>query len=76
MKFELDKDEALVLFDLLARLSDDLEMLEELLPDIAERRVLWRIEGQLEKELAEPFMPNYPKLVEEARNNVRKFFEE
>jgi len=72
MKFELSKDESLVLSDLLYRISEN----EEIFPDIAERRVLWRIEGQLDKELVESFMPNYVELVNEAKNRIRQFFEE
>ncbi len=66
---ELTKDEALVLFDFLARFNDTYH--ENIFEDQAEQRVLWNIEAILERNLAEPFMPNYSDMVKQARNNIR-----
>jgi hypothetical protein len=56
LKLELTSDEALVLFEWLARLDE-----REAFPceDPAEERVLWTLHAQLEKLLAEPFQANY-----------------
>ena len=67
MKIKLSQDEALILSDLLQKISKD----ETIFPDIADRQVLWCIECQLEKVLVEPFMANYSELVEEAKNRIR-----
>ena len=67
MKLEISKDESLILYDLLYRISEN----EEVFPDIAERQVLWAIEAQLDKELVEPFMPNYTELVKNAKDRIR-----
>jgi hypothetical protein len=65
---ELSEAEAVVLHDLLYRISGKKEYFE----DIAEQYVLWSIECQLEKELVEPHTDNYSKLIKQARNTVRK----
>lgn len=67
---QLSKTEVLVLFDWLSRMDD-----AEALPteDPAEQHVLWRIEGQLESALSEPFAANYDELVAAARKEVRRF---
>jgi hypothetical protein len=39
--------------------------------DQAEQRVLWKLEGVLEKQLVEIFCPHYGKLLAEAREQVR-----
>ncbi len=66
---KLNKDQALVLFEFLARFSD--EGHKNIFKDHAEEIILWKIEGQLEKILVEPFMPNYPDILIEARNRIR-----
>lgn len=68
MKLELTQDEALVIFEWLARLDE-----KDALPceDPAEQQVLWSLHGQLEKVLVEPLRPNYRELVEEARARIR-----
>jgi hypothetical protein len=33
--------------------------------------MLWIIEGQLEKQLVEPFRPDYKDIIYEARNKIR-----
>lgn len=67
MTIKLSKDEILILFDVLHRVSTN----EEIFPDIAERQVLWAVEAQLDKALVEPFMPNYIELVNEAKSRIR-----
>lgn len=71
MKIELTNDQALVLFEWLARLDE-----QEALPvvDPAEEQVLWSLHGQLEKALSEPFRSNYRELVEQARERVKASF--
>ncbi len=64
----LTRAEALVLFELLARLETSAAVP---FADPAEQRVLWRLGGQLEKLLTEPLAPDYQDLVTEARRVVR-----
>lgn len=45
---------------------------KEYFEDIAEQYVLWNIECQLEKELAEPHTANYSEMIGQARDTVRK----
>ncbi len=61
---DLTHDQALVLFDWLVRESDadGLPIAHQ-----AEQSVLWVLEGQLEKSLAEPLKANYTELVRAAR---------
>jgi hypothetical protein len=65
---ELSSDEALVLFELIARLNkrDDLSF-----DDQAEQRVLWDIEAMLERELGAPLRADYSQLLADARARVR-----
>jgi len=63
----LGRHEALVLFEWLATLdSKDGGPAQ----DSAEQKVLWSIEGRLEKLLAEPLAPNYRELLDAARKKV------
>jgi hypothetical protein len=67
MHIELTDDEAVVLYELLARHEDDLHL------DIrheAERIVLWRIGGALELALVAPLRPEYAELVRGARERI------
>jgi hypothetical protein len=59
----------LVLFEFLSRFNqtDHLNVFE----DQAEQKVLWALEGQLEKQLVEPFRPDYKDIINEARNKIR-----
>jgi hypothetical protein len=68
VNIQLTRAEALVLFEWLARTTDAGAVPVD---DPAEELVLWRIEGQLESTLAEPFAPNYKAVVEAAREEVR-----
>jgi hypothetical protein len=61
------RDEALVLFELLAGFSNQ-PALE--VSDAAERLALVRLHGALEKTLVEPFMENYRVMIDEARSRL------
>jgi hypothetical protein len=63
----LTNDEALVLFEFLARFHYDKQLTIE---DPAEERVLGCLQGQLESHLVELFLPNYVELVQEARSRL------
>jgi len=63
----LSKDEALVLFELLSRFSDQ-EKLE--IKDKSEEQVLWNVQGDLEKLLSETFSKEYSSLLDKARKNL------
>lgn len=65
----LTKDEALVLFDFLGRFNqtDHTDIFE----DQSEQKTLWILEGQLGKQLVEPFKPDYKDIIKEARNKIR-----
>ncbi len=67
---ELRKDEALVLFALLARWSETSERVGQL-EHQAEQRVLWDIQAALERRLAEPFMAEYVDHLTQARQTVQ-----
>lgn len=71
MKLEITDDQALVLFEWLARLDEQDAFPVE---DPAEELVLWCLHGQLEKALSEQFRPDYQDLVEQARARVKASF--
>ena len=64
---KLSKAEALVLLEWLANL-DSLRTPPFSHP--SEEKVLWKVEGQLESILVEPFAPNYKELLSRARSIV------
>jgi hypothetical protein len=64
----LSRDEALVLFDWIARFNSQSGRTFD---DQAEERVLWNVEAMLESRLTEPFDPNYKQLLQGARSRVR-----
>ncbi|MBX3399861.1 MAG: hypothetical protein KF873_14045 [Gemmataceae bacterium] len=68
VRLELTGDEALVLFEFLARFDEDGTLA---IRDPAEERVLVRLQGVLEKALVEIFHPAYTELVEAARGRLR-----
>jgi hypothetical protein len=70
LNLTLKKDESLVLFEFLTRFNETEH--KDIFEDDAEQQILWTIEGQLEKQLVEPFLPNYKSLIEKARGNMRK----
>ena len=65
----LSGDEALVLFDWLARSSDT--GVPAPFVDHAEARVLWHVEAVLERSLLAPLRADYDSLLNEARRAVR-----
>ena len=65
---ELTTAEALVLIDFLARFN---KLEDFAFEDQSEQRVLWDLEAILEKRLVEPFRPDYKRLLEQARAEVR-----
>ena len=67
MTIHLDKDEALVLFSLLADFYEQ-KCLE--VPSAAERLALVRLHGALEKALVEPFQPDYLALLADAKTSL------
>jgi hypothetical protein len=67
---ELTHDEALVLFELLSRYTNSHEPLE--FCDPAEEQALCNLQCLLEKQLTEPFLPNYSSLLENARAQLRR----
>jgi hypothetical protein len=66
----LTPDEALVLFDFLQRFdaTDTLSI-----DDPAEQRALWNLSCLLERELTEPFLPDYAEHLAAARDRLREF---
>jgi hypothetical protein len=65
---ELSRQEALILYEYLRRCDDDGT---NKFADQAEERVLWTLEGHLEKALHEIFDPNYGELLRQAWAEVR-----
>ena len=65
------RDEALILFDWLARFGDG-EPVAAGLSGSAEERVFWGIKGQLERQLVEALDPKYKTVLAEARERVMK----
>ncbi|WP_020405795.1 hypothetical protein [Hahella ganghwensis] len=68
VSIKLTKDEALVLFELLSRFSDEDKLSIE---DQAEQRALWNLTCIFEKVLAEPFSENWSDIISEARERLR-----
>jgi hypothetical protein len=72
---ELPEDDALVLFELLAR-HDELHNASDIstfqIADPSELHALWQLHGALERALAAPFKADYRALVDAARAAVRK----
>lgn len=67
MNLEISEDEALVLFEWLARHSAGGLPFD----DQAEQRVLWDLETQLESALVAPLRADYAERLAKARANVR-----
>ena len=44
---------------------------KEIFQDQSEEKVLWTIEGQLDKISVEPFMKDYKEIIEESRKRLR-----
>ncbi len=71
MTIELTNEEAILLSELLYRISEK----EEYYEDVAEQYVLWRIEAQLDKMLAAPFKANYAGILKSCRDTVRNNYQ-
>ena len=67
MNIELSREAAIVLSELLYRISEKDEYYE----DISEQYVLWTIEAQLDKALDEPFRSDYRDILEKSRKYIR-----
>ena len=65
----MSSDEALVLFDWLARTSAATHPVP--FADPAEQLVLWNVEALLERVLVAPLKPDYDVLLDDARRRVR-----
>jgi hypothetical protein len=72
LSLTISRDEALVLFELLSRVADTngLELHHN-----SEFLALSKLSSQLEKSLAEPFMPNYTEVLDQARSRVASGYE-
>jgi len=68
IKVTLFRNQALVLFELLSRFTEEGNLSVE---DQAEARVLWDLLADLETVLDEPFRENYAELLSKARTKVR-----
>jgi len=68
IRLELTADEALVLFEFLSRYSesDSLSVVDQ-----AEQRALWNLQCLFERQLVEPFRPDYAALLAAARDRLR-----
>lgn len=69
LQITLTKSEALVFFEFLSRFNSIDR--KELFEDQAEEKILWNIEGTLQKELSEPFRTDYLEIISKARNEIR-----
>jgi hypothetical protein len=69
LQITLTKNEALVLFEFLSRFNEIDR--KELFEDQAEEKILWNLEGTLQKELSEPFRADYLEIISKARNEIR-----
>jgi hypothetical protein len=69
VSLELTKPQDLVLFEWLARTSSS-DVLMTTFEHLAERDVLWALEGKLESALVEPLTPDYLKLLAQARREI------
>ena len=67
VSFDFSEDEALVLFELVARFSESEALTIE---HKAEEVLLWGIDGSLESILLAPFLPDYKRLLRAAREAV------
>jgi hypothetical protein len=70
MIIELTEDEALVLFEMLARSEGDSDERQLRLEHVAERNALWALHAQLERVLTAPFQRDYDDLLAGARMRV------
>lgn len=67
--FDLSRDEAIVLFECASRFSETEEIKIE---DSSEEVAMWAVCASLEKALTEPFRPDYPAILNAARDTLRR----
>lgn len=67
INLRMSRDEGLILYEWLC-LLDEKGVLDA--ENEVERKILWGLEGQLEKILVEPLEPDYKKKVEAARKRI------
>jgi hypothetical protein len=65
---EPSADDALVFFEFASRFTDSDQLT---IGDESEARLRWNLCARLEKQLSEPFSPNYPELLAQAQGRVR-----
>jgi hypothetical protein len=63
-----DKDEALVLFEMVSEFRDGSSLP---IADDAERRVVWNLACLIERVLAEPFRSDYAEVLAEAKRRLQ-----
>jgi hypothetical protein len=68
VRLDLSRDEALVLFEFLSRFSNSNALAIE---DQVEERALWNLLCLMERQMVEPFLPEYPQLIQQARERLR-----
>jgi hypothetical protein len=68
VKLGFSRSEALVLFEFLSRFSEQKSLQ---IRDQAEQRVLWDMQAELERILAEPLSQDYAANLQKAREEVR-----
>ena len=68
INLHITKEEAIVLFEMLSRFSENDKLDIE---DQSEQRVLWNLCASLEATLVEPFDENYASILENARAMLR-----
>ena len=69
VQLEISKEEAIVLFEYLARVHDN-DSLSTTFESQAEQIVLWNLQAAFEKILTEPFEKDYKKIVRHSRNSL------
>ncbi len=67
---KLKKEEALVLFEFVTEFTKDIPFENR----NSDTYALWGLESALEKELAEPFLKNYGKIIIDARKKLEEFY--
>ena len=68
LQIDLSPSEAIVLFELLSRFTENDTLSIE---DDAEARVLWNLQAELETKLVEPLRSDYHELLKHAREEVK-----
>jgi hypothetical protein len=67
IQLELTDDEALVLFEWLYLLIEGPQLDKA---HLAEKQVLWKLEGELERQLVAPLQPDYDVQLKRARDRL------